>query len=130
MADIVSLRDEFIEWLIDPARVGTQEEWAKTHGTYASTLSKWKKDPNFKAALDKRLGQLNIDSLRIQKVVDAMWDKASQGDVKAAELYLRYIEKIQPTKPVLDDDTDVTRMSDAELLEALREATNILGGSK
>jgi len=116
------------EWLLDPGRVGTQQEWADSHGVTVRTLANWKKHPGFKSELDRKLGQLNVDSLRIQKVVDAMWDKAAQGDVKAAELYLRYIEKIQPTKPVLDDDTDVTKLSDAELLEALKAATQVLGG--
>lgn len=122
------IKAEFIEWLIDPGRVGTQVEFAQKHGVTPQTLTNWKRDPAFKAELDKRLGQLNVDSLRIQKVVDAMWDKAAQGDVKAAELYLRYIEKIQPSRPVLDDDTDVTKLSDEELLDALKAASDILKG--
>lgn len=123
---ITDLKAEFIEWLIDPSRLGTQSDWAKAHGVSAALLSQWKKDPGFKAELDKRLGQMNVDSLRIQKVVEAMWDKAAGGDVKAAELYLRYIEKLQPSRPVLDDDTDVTKLSDEELLAALQSASEVL----
>lgn len=125
---VADLRQEFMEWLIDPGRIGTQVDFAKTHGVSAQTLTNWKRDPSFRAELDRRLGQMNVDSLRIQKVVDAMWDKASQGDVKAAELYLRYIEKIQPNRPVLDDDVDVKKLSDEELLEALQSASEILKG--
>lgn len=125
---VTDLKAEFIEWLVDPARLGSQVDFAAAHGVTPQTLSNWKKDPSFRAELDRRLGQMNVDSLRIQKVVDAMWDKASQGDVKAAELYLRYIEKIQPNRPVLDDDVDVKKLSDEELLEALQSASEILKG--
>lgn len=123
---VTDLKAEFIQWLVDPGRVGTQAEWAQAHGITPRTLNNWKKDPAFKAEMDRTLAQFNVDSLRIQKVVDAMWDKASQGDVKAAELYLRYIEKIQPSRPVLEDDTDVSKLSDQELLAALQSATEIL----
>lgn len=123
---VTDIRAEFIEWLIDPSRLGSQVDFAAAHGVTPQTLSNWKKDPTFKSELDRRLGQMNVDSLRIQKVVDAMWDKAAQGDVKAAELYLRYIEKISPTRPVLDEGTDVTKLSDEELLAALQSASEIL----
>jgi DNA-binding transcriptional regulator YdaS (Cro superfamily) len=124
---VTDLKAEFIEWLIDPGHVGTQEAWAKSHGISPATLSQWKKHPEFKAALNRRLGEINVDALRIQAVVNAMWDKAQQGDVKAAELYLRYIEKLQPSRPVLEDDTDVSKLSDEELLAALQTATQVLG---
>lgn len=123
---VTDLRAEFIEWLIDPGHMGTQEEWAKAHGVAPATVSGWKKNPEFKANLNRRLAEMNVDSLRIQAVVNAMWDRAATGDVKAAELYLRYIEKLQPSRPVLEDDTDVTKLSDEELLAALQSATQVL----
>lgn len=125
---VTDLKAEFIEWLIDPGRVGNQVEWAKAHNVSEQTLSNWKKNPDFKAELTTRLGQINVDAMRIQAVVDAMWDRAKTGDVKAAELYLRYIEKLQPSRPVLEDDTDVTNLSDQELLAALQSASQVLGG--
>lgn len=124
--DLTDLKEEFMLWLLDPARMGSYKEWAEAHGCNENTLRNWRKDPAFKSELDRRLMQMNVDSIRIQKVVDAMWDKAAQGDVKAAELYLRYIEKLQPSRPVLEDDTDVSKLSDEELLAALQMATQTL----
>lgn len=125
---VTDLKAEFIEWLIDPTHLGTQVEWARAHGITPQTLSNWKKDPEFKASLNRRLAEMNVDSLRIQEVIEAMWDRARQGDTKAAELYLRYVERLQPSRPVLEDETDVSKMSDEELLIALQSATKVLGG--
>lgn len=126
----LDLQDEFMTWLIDPGRVGTQAEWARSHGVTEATLSNWKRSPDFKRELERKLAEINVNPIRIQKVVDAMWDKAAQGDTKAAELYLRYIEKLQPQRPVLEDDTDVSKLSDQELLNLLTSAANTLGGKR
>lgn len=40
-----ALRIEYAEWLIDPDRTGTQEQWAEAHGVHFVTVSRWKKHP-------------------------------------------------------------------------------------
>ena len=51
------------------------------------------------------------------------------GDVKAASLYLQYIEKFTPKRRlVLDDDREVSGLSDSELhaeLESLMEGLDV-----
>lgn len=53
-------------------------------------------------------------------MIDSLWQRASDGDVKAASLYLQYIDKFTPKrKVVVDDERDIEGYSDEELAEAL-----------
>ena len=59
---------------------------------------------------------MNVHPERTQGVVDALHRAAVDGDVKAASLYLQYIEKFTPKRRlVVDDDRLVSGLSDAEL---------------
>lgn len=116
------LQVEFIDWLLDPDKKGSQNDWAREHGVSPSTLSNWKRtDGIFKEAWERRAAELNISPERIQTIVDKLYDKAKDGDVKAIELYLRFTEKYTPkvdlSKPA---ETSLSEMSDAELQEAMR----------
>lgn len=114
---------EFIEWLVDPSREGTQEAWAEAHSLHPRTLSAWKKAPAFREAWDRRLAELNVNPDRIQRVVDALYenatDRESRDQVKAANLYLQYVEKFTPKRQVVGDRRSLEDMSDEELEELI-----------
>jgi hypothetical protein len=53
-------------------------------------------------------------------VIDALFVAAAGGDVKAASLYLQYIEKFTPRRRVIvDDERDAAGLSDVELADEL-----------
>lgn len=113
---------EFIDWLLDPERQGSQAAWAKEHHVSPATLSMWKKqDRIFKDAWERRAAELNISPDRIQNLINTLYSKGADGDVKAIELYLRFTEKYTPKvdlgKP---SETSLQEMSDAELQEAMQ----------
>lgn len=105
----------FLEWLVDPERKGSQRAFAEALGVAEGRLRVWKKDPRFRAELDARLLELNVDQYRIQRVVEAMWKCAvEERDTKAASIYLQYVGRFVPTQRVIQDQT-VAALSDAEL---------------
>lgn len=117
-------QDEFIEWLVDPERKGSQNQFARDHGIDPSTLTKWKKDWSFKDAWDKRLAELNVRPDRIQKIVEAMYNAATGTGpqaVKAMELYLRYVDRFTPKEEVVTS-TSVRDLSDDEISRAAENA--------
>jgi hypothetical protein len=58
-----------------------------------------------------------------------LYRQAADGDVKAAALYLQYIDKFTPKRRVLvDDDRSATGMSDEELAEELAGLVEDLRG--
>lgn len=112
----------FLDWLLlGPEREpSTQKAWAEAHEVHEDSLRRWKRDPRFIREWDRRAAELNINPERVQSVVDALWQRASAGDTKAASLYLQYVEKFTPKRRlVVDDAREVAGMSDAELADAL-----------
>lgn len=116
---------ELLEWLLQgPERSPrTQREWAKDHEMHEDSIRRIKRDNRFIREWDRRAAELNINPERVQSVIDALWQRAADGDVKAASLYLQYIDKFTPKRKVaVAEDRDVAAMSDSELANEL-EAT-------
>jgi hypothetical protein len=114
---------EFLDWLLSDCREpDTQKEWAADHGLNDRTVRRWKSDPRFVREWDRRAAELNVHPERTQSVVDALYRAAAGGDVKAATLYLQYIDKFTPKRRVLvDDERAVSGLSDAELAAELAD---------
>ena len=85
---------ELLEWLLQgPERSPrTQREWAKAHEMHEDSIRRIKRDNRFIREWDRRAAELNINPERVQSVIDALWQQAANGDVKAASLYLQYME--------------------------------------
>jgi hypothetical protein len=113
---------EFLDWLLKgPERnPRTQREWAADNNIHEDSLRRIKRDHRFIKEWDGRAAELNINPERVQSVIDSLWRRAADGDVKAANLYLQYIEKFTPKrKVVVDDERDIAGFSDEELASAL-----------
>jgi hypothetical protein len=122
--------DEFLDWLLSEVREpATQKEWCAERGLNDRTVRRWKADSRFTREWDRRAAELNVHPERTQSVVDALYRQAADGDVKAAALYLQYIDKFTPKRRVLvDDDRSATGMSDEELAEELAGLVEDLRG--
>ena len=113
---------ELLEWLLQgPERSPrTQREWEKDHEMHEDSIRRIKRDNRFIREWDRRAAELNINPERVQSVIDALWQQAANGDVKAASLYLQYIDKFTPKRKVsVEDDRDTALFSDEELAAAL-----------
>jgi len=120
----------FVEWLITPRTErlpdeGSQRQWAKKWGVAAETTSTWKRDPRVKRAIEQRCDELNVSVDRIQAVVNTLFKNAENGDVKAAQLYLQYVDRLAPKRVVIEDRR-LSDMSDDELAREL-QAAGLLG---
>ena len=116
------LWQELLEWFLQgPEREPrTQREWATAHDIHEDSLRRIKRDHRFIKEWDKHAADLNINPERVQSVIDSLWQRASDGDVKAASLYLQYIEKFTPRRRVVvEDERDFAGFSDEELASAL-----------
>lgn len=125
LVDLTEDQEKFIEWLVDPARKGSQNDCARTIGVNPSTLSKWKRDLSFRKAWDTRLAELNVQPDRIQKVIESLYENAigsGPQSVKAQELYLRFVDRFIPKEEVVTR-RGASDLSDDELADA---AENVL----
>ena len=113
---------ELLEWLLlgSERSPRTQKEWAEGRDIHADSLRRIKRDPRFVKEWDRRCAELNIHPERTQSVIDSLFRSAADGDVKAASLYLQYIDKFTPKRRVVVDDERVASgLSDAELADEL-----------
>ena len=120
---------ELLEWLLlGPERSPrTQKEWAEGRDIHVDSLRRIKRDPRFVKEWDRRCAELNIHPERTQSVIDSLFRQAADGDVKAASLYLQYIDKFTPKRRVVvDDDRDASGLSDVELADELEAEVRLL----
>tara|TARA_B100001245_G_C22486964_1_gene247778 strand:- start:17 stop:448 length:432 start_codon:yes stop_codon:yes gene_type:complete len=120
----------FLDWMLSEDREPeTQKDWAAEYGFNDRTVRRWKSDPRFIREWDRRAAELNVHPERTQAVVDALYKQAATGDVKAATLYLQYIDKFTPKRRVLvEDDRDASGLSDEELAAELDDLVSELRG--
>ncbi len=113
-----------IDFLVDPipsASTPTQKAWAEQNGVAPQTAANWKGEPEFRAAWEKRLAQLNVSPDRTQAVVNAMFKRAEGGDTTAAKLYLEYVRQFQ-RPPEVDATVAAAELDDDELELLIAEA--------
>lgn len=118
------LQSKFLDWLLsDPKDPPTRPEWAKLHGLHPDSTKRWKRDKRFQEEWERRAKEKNISVDRVQSVVDALHAAAVNGDVKAANLYLQYIDRFTPKKIVRAEDVSTSVLSDEQLMAELRALT-------
>lgn len=118
------LQSKFLDWLLsDPKDPATRAQWAQENGVHVDSTKRWKRDKRFQEEWERRAREKNISVDRVQSVVDALHQAAVNGDVKAANLYLQYIDRFVPKRIVRTEDADTKALSDEDLLAELRELT-------
>ena len=98
----------------------TYEQAAAKLECHPDTLKRIKRDKRFRRVWEERAAELNVSVERVQDVVAAMHRKAAAGDVKAASLYLQYVQRFMPqSRVIVNQEPSVSDLSDAELADAL-----------
>lgn len=108
---------EYLEWLVTPSheRVpSTQSEMAKRLGVDRKTVHRWEKKPTFKAEWDKRVNEIQGSPERTQRLLDALYAKALDGDNRAAQLYLQATNRLIP-QVTINNTANASELSDEEL---------------
>ena len=110
------LQADFLDWLLSDIRVpSSQALWAEEHGVNEKTVGRWKRDERFRKAWDRAAAEKNVGTERVQDVIEVIYKAAVGGDIKAAEMYMRYVDRILPPTKVERVADDLEAMSDEEL---------------
>lgn len=123
------LQSKFLDWLLsDPRDPSNRTLWAEENGVHPDTPKRWKRDKRFQEEWERRAREKNISVDRVQSVVDALHQAAINGDVKAANLYLQYIDRFTPKRIIRSEDTETKSLTDEDLLAELRQLTEEYNG--
>jgi hypothetical protein len=111
-------QEQYLNWLVTPAphrEPRTQEQMAKVLGVDGSTLRRWQKKPAFATEWKRRVDELQGSPERTQKLLDTIFQRALDGDNKAAQLYLQATGRMAPTQVNVEHSTKVSEITDEEL---------------
>lgn len=111
-------QEQYLNWLVTPVphrEPRTQEQMAKKLEVDVSTLRRWQKKPHFATEWKRRVDELQGSPERTQKLLDTIYQRALDGDNKAAQLYLQATGRMAPTQVSVEHSTKVSEISDAEL---------------
>lgn len=133
MSEIDTRWDAYIDWLClapserEPA---TKTAYAVFVGVDVTTLRRWEKNEAFRKEWQKRADRLVGSPERSQAVLDQMYQQALGGDVKAAQLYLTAVGKMQPVRLDSLAESTVDKLSDAELDALISQQASVEQGKR
>jgi hypothetical protein len=106
-----------IEWLLDPSKdKGSLEQWGEDNGVARRTVFNWKRHRLFREEWEKRAYEVYGGPERVNAVVDSLYKKAVvDGEVRAMQLYLQYVDKFTPKREVVNTTRGLEELSDEEL---------------
>lgn len=114
---------EYVEWLVLPESlrgdIKTKADWAREKGFNRKTLNDWENDDRVRWLIRDRADALNMSPERIQEAMNALYRKATSGDVQALKLYLDHVDKIMPREKAAEAGFE--DMSDEDLAELAKE---------
>lgn len=113
-------QSEYLDWLLSDIKVpSSQAQWCSQNDVHERTVQGWKREIRFKREWERRAGEKNISPDRIQDMVNTLYMAGKNGDVKAAQTYLTYVEKFMPPPTRETADKGIQGMTDEELDRAI-----------
>jgi hypothetical protein len=146
VADLSVTQARFLEWLLDPRPTtksepegkGSQNQIAAKLGVSATTLVKWKKDPAFRAAWEKKHADVTGGIQRYAEMLEELYAIAMgrrpgtrPADQRAALMnYFELVDRYAPKKTLEIKDPALGEMDDDELLTIARRRLKVIEGGK
>ena len=93
-------QEQYLNWLLTPAseRIpSSQQKYCELHNIDPTTVRRWQKKQYFIREWERRVGELQGSPERTQRILDALYEKGVDGDVRAAKLYLEATNRLTPT---------------------------------
>ena len=119
-------QEQYLNWLLTPAparQPSSPQKYCDLHNIDPTTVRRWQKKPHFIKEWDKRVEELQGSPERTQRILDALYEKGLDGDVRAAKLYLEATHRLIPTKAV-EQKVTTSELSDEELDELIAKVAD------
>ena len=115
---LTKLQEEYLQWILlpEPARVPTSKrQWAEKHDVHYNTLTNWEKLKIFQAKWKEGVDGMAQSPERTQRLLDSLFNKGLDGDVRAAQLYLTATGQMPQNQTLNIKHESAKSLSDEEL---------------
>ena len=116
-----SRQEKYLNWLLTPPHEripSSQLKYCEQNDIDPTTVRRWQKKPWFIKEWDRRVEELQGSPERTQRILDALYDKGVDGDVRAAKLYLEATHRLTPVPATSSSSSKgMADLSDDELDE-------------
>lgn len=115
-------QQRYVDWLCTAPseRVPTTKKaMAEELGVDITTLRRWEKRAAFKDVWSKQVDEVQGSPERTQRLLDTLYAKAIDGDVKSAQLYLQATNRMAPPTVEVKTEKKVAELSDRDLDELI-----------
>jgi len=115
-------QQKYLDWLCTAPseRVpATKQAFADAIGVDVTTVRRWEKKDVFARLWETRARAVQGSPERTQKVLDTLHERALDGDVRAAQLWLQAMDKMAPAQVEVKTDRQAAQLSDEELDELI-----------
>lgn len=122
---LTQAQQEYLEWLCTaPSERNpvSKNKMADHLGVDVKTLRRWEKKPAFRNQWQERVDDIQGSPERTQRVLDMLYSRAVDGDVKSAHLYLQATNRMAPPTIEVKSDRRSQDLSDSELDELIAAA--------
>lgn len=119
---LTTQQQHYLDWLCTAPSERVPVSKAKYAIEYVideSTLRRWQKKEVFINEWKKRVDEVQGSPERTQKLLDTLYNKALEGDVKSAQLYLQATNRMLPPTVTVNTNKKATELSDSELDELI-----------
>lgn len=121
MADEVSLsvkQEAYLDWLCTVPSERTppsKRAFSEEHHCTTQTLRNWEKNKAFRDEWSKRVDQIQGSPEKTYSLLESLYSKAMNGDMRAADLYLRATNRMAPPTVKVETEHKLADLSDQEL---------------
>ncbi len=113
-----AVQQQYVEWLCTAPseRVPpTKKACAVALGVDITTLRRWEKKDVFRQAWKDSVDEVQGSPERTQRLLDTLYQKGLDGDVKSAQLYLQATNRMAPPTVTVTSSKKSAELSDEEL---------------
>ena len=113
-----SRQEEYLNWLCtapSERQPASKDAYALAAGVNVSTLRRWEKKEVFRKAWQAKVDEIQGSPERSQRLLDTLYAKAVEGDLKAAQLWLQATNRMAPPTVTVKSEKGATDLSDEEL---------------
>tara|TARA_S200002703_G_scaffold159693_2_gene174153 strand:+ start:1805 stop:2233 length:429 start_codon:yes stop_codon:yes gene_type:complete len=116
-------QEKYLNWLLTPPHEripSSQLKYCEENEIDPTTVRRWQKKAWFIKEWDRRVEELQGSPERTQRILDALYDKGVDGDVRAAKLYLEATHRLTPAPSSSKGSSKgMADLSDGELDELI-----------